>query len=100
LGRMRELSIQAQNGTLSAGDRDVIQQEYDQLAEQLSQTAGGTNFGGRQLLDGSASGNNSIAITDGNGGTTSIEIGDASAAALGVQGQNVADPNTIAALDN
>tara|TARA_R110002072_G_scaffold241027_10_gene399722 strand:- start:3162 stop:3956 length:795 start_codon:yes stop_codon:yes gene_type:complete len=97
--RMRELTIQAQNGTLNAGDRDIIQQEFDQLAAQITQTAGGTNFGGRALLDGSASGADAITITDGNGGETAIEIGDASAAALGVQGLSVGDPNTLAALD-
>ena len=99
ISRMRELSVQAQNGTLNASDRDTIQQEYDQLAAQSTQTAGGTNFGGRTLLDGSVGGDEAIAITDGQGGSTDIEIGDASAAGLGVQGLNVADPNTLAALD-
>lgn len=99
ISRMRELSVQAQNGTLTQGDRDVIQQEYDQLSAQLTQTAGGTSFAGRTLLDGSASGDQSVVITDGNGGETNIEIGDASAAGLGVQGRSVADPDTLSALD-
>jgi len=99
VARMRELSIQAQNGTLSAVDRDVIQQEYDQLAAQLDQTSQSTNFGGRALLDGSVSGSGAIRITDGDGGDTDIEIADAGAAALGVQGLDVSDPNSIAALD-
>jgi len=100
IGRMRELSIQAQNGTLSDADRDVIQQEYDQLSEQLTQTSGSTSFGGRTLLDGSVSGDEAVTITDGNGGETKIEIGDASASSLGVQGLSVSDPNTLTALDN
>lgn len=100
LTRMRELSIQAQNGTLNAGDREIIQQEYDQLAAQITQTAGGTNFGGRALLDGSVSGAEAVTITDGTGGETDIEIGDASATALGVQSLSVGDPNTLAALDS
>ena len=100
LGRMRELSIQAQNGTLSNGDRSVIQQEFDQLAMQLNQTASSVNFGGRNLLDGSASGGDAIAISDGNGGSTAIEIADASAAALGVQGLDVGNASTIDALDS
>ena len=99
IGRMRELGIQAQNGTLSAADRDVIQQEYDQLAAQLDQTARGANFGGRNLLDGSVQGAGAIRITDGDGGDTDVEIADAGAAALGVQGLDVSDPGSIAALD-
>ena len=99
IARMRELTIQAQNGTLSAADRDAVQQEYDQLAAQLDQTAGGSNFAGQSLLDGSASGTDAIVLTDGSGNETTIDIGDASAAALGVAGRSVADPNTVAALD-
>ncbi|MCK5945247.1 MAG: flagellin FliC [Planctomycetes bacterium] len=99
LARMRELTIQAQNGTLSASDREVIQQEYDQLSAQLDQTARGTDFGGRALLDGSAGGVDAIRIDDGNGGQTAIDIDDAGAAALGVQGLDVGDAGTVAALD-
>lgn len=100
LTRMRELSIQAQNGTLNAGDRAIIQQEYDQLAAQITQTAGGTSFGGRTLLDGSVDGSDAVTITDGQGGATDIEIADASATALGVQSLDVSDPNTLAAIDS
>ena len=99
LGRMRELTIQAQNGTLSATDRDVIQQEYDQLAAQLDQTAQSVNFGGRALLDGSLSGSGAVQVTDGDGTETEVEIQDAGAAALGVQGLDVSDPASVAALD-
>ncbi|HEB53337.1 MAG TPA: flagellin FliC [bacterium] len=100
IGRMRELTIQAQNGTLSDADRATIQQEYDQLAAQLDQTAAGTDFGGRPLLDGSASGTGAIELTDGDGGSTQVAIDDARAQALGVSGLDVSDPNTLAALDN
>jgi len=100
IGRMRELSIQAQNGTLNDGDRAIIQQEYDQLSAQLTQTAGSTTFGGQALLDGSLDGAGAISITDGAGGDTEVAIRDASAAALGVEGLNVADPATLTALDS
>lgn len=97
LGRMRELSVQAQNGTLSAEDRATIQQEYDQLAAQIDQTAQGTSHGGQNLLDGSAA--SGIEIADGQGGTTAVAIADQSAGSLGVAGRQVGDPNTIGALD-
>jgi flagellin len=99
LGRMRELTVQAQNGTLSAEDRATIQAEYDQLAEQLDQTAGGANFGGQHLLDGSASGSGAPVITDGSGHGTPLDLPDMRSAALGVAGRSVADPATLAALD-
>lgn len=99
LGRMRELAIAAQNGTLSAADREIIQQEYDQLAAQLDQTAGGTTLGGRALLDGSSRGANAVVVGDGAGGEHRIDVPDLRGAALGVAGRSVADPHTLAALD-
>jgi flagellin len=100
INRMRELTMQAQNGTMSATDRDTIQQEYDQLSAQLNQTASATTYGGKALLDGSVSGNNSMVIRDGSGGETNVEIADSSAQSLGIQGLDVSDPSTLSALDN
>jgi flagellin len=97
LARMRELSVQAQNGTLSNEDRATIQQEYDQLSQQIDQTAQGTTFAGQKLLDGSAS--SGVQITDGQGGGVDLQIADQSASTLGVAGRSVSDPNTLAALD-
>lgn len=101
VGRMRELAVQAQNGTLSDSDRATIQEEYDQLAQQLDQTARGTRFGDRALLDGSVTGDDAITFTDGDeAGETRLELQDAGAAALGVAGRSVSDPNTLSALDD
>lgn len=100
LARMRELTVQAQNGTLSDQDRAVIQQEYDQLADQLDQTAGGTGFAGRTLLDGSSSGAEAVVVRDGNGGDHALDLPDARAAALGVAGRSVTDAATMQALDD
>ena len=55
LGRLRELSIQSQNGTLNGQQRKVIQQEFDQLSNQLNTIASNTNFNGKKLLDGNES---------------------------------------------
>lgn len=101
VSRMRELAVQAQNGALSAADRDVIQQEYDQLSAQLDQTAQGAQFGGRPLLDGSVQGPDAVQITGGSGAgdATTVEIEAAGAAALGVQGLDVSDPASLSALD-
>lgn len=100
LGRMRELTIQARNGTLSSTDRATIQDEYNQLSAQVDQTAGGTRFGDRTLLDGSSSGGSAPVITDGSGGDTTLSIEAADATALGIAGRDVSDPATLQALDD
>lgn len=52
LGRMRELSMQSANGTLSdAEDRAIIESEFDALATEIDRIAGSTNFNGVTLLD-------------------------------------------------
>lgn len=50
LGRMRELTIQAGNGTLNDSDREIIQQEIDHLAQEIDGIAGGAVFNGRRPL--------------------------------------------------
>lgn len=51
LQRVRELAIQASNGTYSAAQRQVIQDEIDQNVAQIQQTMGGTTFNGKQVLN-------------------------------------------------
>ena len=52
--RMRELSVQAANDTLTAGDRSFIQLEIDELKGEIDRIANTTQFNGKQLLDGSS----------------------------------------------
>jgi flagellin len=52
--RMRELSVQSANGTLSASDRVFLDTEYDSLVAELDRIASVTNFNGTDLLDGDA----------------------------------------------
>lgn len=52
LQRMRELSVQASNGTLSDKDREKIQLEIDQLAKEVNRISNHTEFNGRALLNG------------------------------------------------
>ncbi len=54
LQRMRELSVQAANDTLTQEDRSYIQLEVDQLKEEVSRIANTTQFNKKKLLDGSA----------------------------------------------
>lgn len=54
LQRMRELAVQAANGSNSAENRLAIQAEISQLKDQINNIAKQTNFNDIKLLDGSA----------------------------------------------
>ncbi|HNY30487.1 MAG TPA: flagellin [Fibrobacteria bacterium] len=52
LGRMRELAIQAANGTYNANDRKAMDAEYQALASEVGAIAKSTSYNGIPLLDG------------------------------------------------
>lgn len=54
LQRMRELAVQAANGTLTADDRTYINLEYQALKAEIMRVANNTQWNGENLLDGSA----------------------------------------------
>lgn len=56
LQRMRELSVQAANGTETDDDREAVQNEIAQLQEELTRISETTEFNTMKLLDGSRSG--------------------------------------------
>ena len=51
--KMRELSVQAANGTYSPKDLKVINQEYEHLKKELTRISEVTDFNGMKLLNGS-----------------------------------------------
>ncbi len=51
--RMRELSVQAANGTLTEDDRAAIQDEINELCEEINRISTDTEFNTKKLLDGS-----------------------------------------------
>ena len=53
LSRMRELTVQASNDSLTSNDRQYIQLEIDQLKDQIDRIAETTQFNKKRLLDGS-----------------------------------------------
>lgn len=55
LQRIRELAVQAANGSNSSSDRASLQNEVGQLKEELSRVASTTQFNGQNVLDGSLS---------------------------------------------
>ncbi len=50
LQRMRELAVQAANGTNSTVDRDSLNEEFSQLSEEAKRTLAGTQFNGASIL--------------------------------------------------
>ncbi|HZX32451.1 MAG TPA: flagellin [Rhodocyclaceae bacterium] len=99
LQRMRELAVQAANGTNSASDIQSIQGEINQLAQGLNDIAGSAQFNGQNLLDGSFS---AQLQTGANAGDTyTLALGNASISGLGIGSIDVTTPAGAAgALDS
>ncbi len=53
LARMREISVQAANGTLNTGDRTALNAEFTALISEIDRVATQTDFNGTSLLDAS-----------------------------------------------
>ena len=72
LQRMRELAVQAANGTMSGSDRESLQLEVKELQAEIDNVAKTTRFNGINLLDGTAK--NVVLQTGANEGDT-IKVG-------------------------
>ena len=83
LQRMRELAVQAANGTIGATDRAALNAEVKQLVGEIDNIGQRTNFNGIRLLDGSAQG---VRLQTGSraGETVSFSIGSIRARDLGL----------------
>jgi flagellin len=115
--RMRELAVQSANGTLTDGDREHTDAEFDQLVAEVTRIANNTTWAGKNLLDGSvdgfagtqAAGNNpavparpalSFQVGEGANQTISVEIDNMSAGSLGTAQNTSGVVLTSANLDN
>src|SRR5690625_4280833 len=84
LQRMRELAVQSANDTNVEVDREELQKEVDQLAQELTRISETTEFNTQKLLDGSFEGTFHIGANSGQDITVSIS--GMSADDLGVNG--------------
>ena len=105
LVRLRELAVQASNGTVSTADRDTLQQEFSDLVSEIDRIAQSTEFNDIHLLDGTKG---SVTFQVGIGTTAgvdtlSVTLDSARSADLGVDALDVGssgDPSAaIDALD-
>ncbi len=94
LQRMRELAVQAANGTYTDSDRVQIQMEVSQLVQEVDRIANSTQFNTVKLLNGdlSAQGGNPLYIHVGanRNERVSLSIDAVNTAGLGIQGLTVA----------
>lgn len=76
LQRIRELSVQAANGTNSSDDREALQKEVTQLTEEVGRVLGKANFNGQELFTGAGgtSGSFSFQVGANAGDTIEVEI--------------------------
>ncbi|MDN3631529.1 flagellin [Vibrio lentus] len=74
--RMRDLSLQASNGSNSLSERTAIQEEVTALNDELNRIAETTSFGGKKLLNGSF-------------GSSSFQIGGSSGEAVQIGLKNM-----------
>lgn len=104
LVRMRELAIQASNGTLSGADRSNLDQEFSELRSGIDQVAQSSTFNGHQLLNSTAGltlqvGTGTTAGVD----TLSVSTTDVTSSALTLSSASVTSASNassaIAAID-
>ena len=102
LQRIRELSVQASNGTYSAKDRESIQNEIDERLDEIDRIAGQSNFNGINLLSEARSLN--IQVGANADDTISVRMVAMDREALGLNGFSVLEDNAtdkpMSVLDN
>ena len=86
LQRMRELAVQASNGTLTSSNRASVQVEVTQLASEINNIGKTANFNGIKLFDGSAS---SVTLQ------TNINSGDTVKMGIAQMGTSVLGVGTV-----
>jgi len=96
--RIRELTVQAQNGTNSPDDLQSIQDEINQRTSEIDRISSETNFNGVKVL----AENQSIAIQVGanDGESISVNLKEMTTETLGLSGLDVKNlPKTVTATD-
>ncbi|MCU8104586.1 flagellin [Shewanella sp. SM101] len=85
LQRMRDLTIQAENGANSTSDIDAIKSEIDALASEISAIANSTAFGNTKLLNGDFANGKTFQVGHQNTEDITVSVSKVTASALKVQ---------------
>ncbi len=106
LGRMRELAVQAKNGTLNTTQRGYLDDEFGQLRSEIDRIVNTTEFNGVQLIDGTQAAGMTFQVGAGNAtnDTITVSIATSSSTALGIDSSALttaaAAGTAISALDS
>jgi len=82
LNRMRDLTVQSANDTNTDGDRLNIQDEFDQLAKEITRISTTTEFNGKKLLDGTETFDLQIGANSGQSISLNVAAMDATTLAI------------------
>jgi flagellin len=103
LQRIRELAVQAANGSNTDEDRALLQAEVDQRLEEITRISTDTQFNGQSVLDGQLNSGNAVSFQVGanNGQTIDVSFDqDMSASGLSVAAVDISTASgASAALD-
>ena len=94
LQRVRELSVQATNGTNSQSDLDSIQNEITQRLSEIDRVSGQTQFNSVKVLASDSSMKIQVGANDGE--TITIDLKEITSSTLGLTGFNVNGKGSVA----
>lgn len=98
LQQIRDLAVQAGNGSLNSTDLQSIQDQINGLAKNIDSISANAQFNGRNLLDGSFSAQ--LQTGPNAGDTLGLSLGNVSTNGLGLSGLDVSSSaNATSALD-
>ena len=91
--RMREIGVQAANGTLSSSDNEALDAEFQQLVAEIDRISDNTSWAGTSLLNGDATGDTNTSATftfqagvnNASADRITVEVKNADSATLGVK---------------
>ena len=99
--RMRELSVQAADDSLTSEDRGYLNQEFDQLKSEITRISDTTEFNGSKLLDGTFSNKDfQIGANNSTNDRLNVSVDDLDSTAIGIGNSDISSKaNAQAAID-
>jgi flagellin len=101
LTRMRELAVEAQNGTMSTNDVTSLNTEFQQDLSEIDRVSGDAQFNGNSLLAGPVTGTNfQVGINGTASDSIGVNFGGCDAAGLGLTGTTVTSGGILQTIDS
>ncbi|MEN3372863.1 flagellin [Dechloromonas sp. ZS-1] len=97
LQRMRELAVQAANGTYTASDRENLDAEFQQLSAEVARVAAQTEFNGLAMFNGTA-GSQTFQVGANVGQTIAIQIGAFTGSSITQNGLSINTPGSATSV--